>query len=383
MRLAYLSATVICDEPSVPEPKTYTSIGVISGTSMDGIDVALMRTDGHRVLSTGPSSISPYEPALQRRLVDVVADPARAEHNPLTLLETDVTVAHAAAVLRLLTENQINAREIDIVGLHGQTILHKPQQRLTRQLCDGAMAARLIGIDVVNRFRHADVAAGGEGAPLVPIYHQALATKLAHPLMVLNLGGVGNVTYIDGETVIAFDTGPASALIDDFMRQRRGVPFDQDGALAATGQIDHTVLAALMSDSFFDRAPPKSLDRQAFHACTAMIEPLSDADGAATLTAFTIQATAAALRHAPRVPARWLVGGGGRLNGALMRGLSQRLGVPVDPVETVGWNGDTLEAECFGFLAVRSLLGLPFSLPSTTGVPSPMTGGVLWRAQSA
>lgn len=361
-------------------PEIYTTIGVISGTSMDGIDVALLRTDGQRVNSTGPASITPYEPALRQRLIDVLADPDLAERDPLTSLEVDVTQAHAAAVLGFLKEHQIAASDVDVVGLHGQTVLHRPKKGVTRQLCDGATAARIIGIDVVNRFRHADVAAGGEGAPLVPLFHQALAVDLAHPVMILNLGGVGNVTYLDRETVIAFDTGPASAMIDDFLLRRRGLAYDADGALAATGKVDAAVLGHLMSDPFFARSPPKSLDRQAFHLRGAAVGALCDSDGAATLMAFTIEATAAALVHVPHQPARWLVAGGGRLNGALMRGLAARLAVPVEPVEAVGWNGDALEAQCFAFLAVQSLLGLPLSLPSTTGVPYPMTGGELWHA---
>ncbi len=365
---------------AVPNPKISTAIGAISGTSMDGIDVALLRTDGHRVAAFGPASTTPYEPALRQRLVDVIADPQRAEHTPLTALEAEVTEAHAGAVLRFLIEHHIARETIDVVGLHGQTVLHKPQQHFTRQLCDGALAARIIGIDVVNRFRHADVAAGGEGAPLVPLFHHALAAEFAHPVMVLNLGGVGNVTYIDRETVIAFDTGPASALIDDFVLRRRGAAYDMDGALAASGRVDAAILAHLMSDPFFARPLPKSLDRQAFHDRSNTVDRLSDADGAATLTAFTIEATAAALAHLPRQPVRWLVGGGGRLNGTLMRGLASRLQVPVDPVEVFGWNGDALEAQCFAFLAVRSRLGLPVSLPTTTGVPHPMTGGEFWRA---
>jgi anhydro-N-acetylmuramic acid kinase len=368
------------EDNAVADPCIYTGIGVISGTSMDGIDVALVRTDGTRVFATGPSCIVPYEPAVRAALIAVVADPVRAEHDPLVDLEMAVTEAHAAAVLQLLEVHAIPCASVDVVGMHGQTILHKPRQRFTRQLLDGRRAAERLGRDVVNRFRHADVAAGGEGAPLVPLYHRALAHALSQPLMVLNLGGVGNVTYLDGDTVIAFDSGPGSALIDDFLRRRRGLAFDQDGAIAAGGRVDAAILAALMADPYFAREAPKSLDRNAFHAHAAAVDALSDADGAATLTAFTVAATAAALQHCPRAPRRWLVGGGGRLNATLMRGLRDRLGVPVDPVESVGWNGDTLEAECFGFLAVRSLLGLPISLPTTTGVPTPMTGGDLWRA---
>jgi anhydro-N-acetylmuramic acid kinase len=364
----------------VADAKVFSAIGVISGTSMDGIDVALIRTDGERVVATGPAMIVPYETGLRQRLIEVVADAALAEHDPLSALEADVTAAHVAAVERFLGDHDIAASDVDVVGMHGQTILHRPKQRFTRQLCDGGAAARRLGIDVVNRFRHADVAAGGEGAPLVPLYHLALVAGLAQPVMVLNLGGVGNVTYIDGGTVLAFDTGPASALIDDFVRRRRGMAYDANGALARLGTVNTAVLAQLMADPYFDVAPPKSLDRRAFHARGAVVDALSDADGAATLTAFTVEATVAALRHVPRVPMRWLVAGGGRLNAVIMDGLAQRLGVPVEPVERVNWNGDALEAECFGFLAVRSLLGLPISLPTTTGVPAAITGGELWRA---
>jgi anhydro-N-acetylmuramic acid kinase len=198
--------------------------------------------------------------------------------------------------------------------------------------------------------------------------------------MILNLGGVANVTWIDGDAVIAFDCGPASALLDDFVSRRTGRAYDEDGKLSASGRTDGALLAALLSNPFFDRPPPKSLDRQDFHRRASAIDSLSDADGAATLSAFTIEATARALEHVPSLPVRWLVCGGGRLNGHFMARLRARLGVPVEPVETLGWNGDFLEAECFAYLAVRSLRGLPLSLPTTTGAPEPMTGGELARA---
>jgi anhydro-N-acetylmuramic acid kinase len=198
--------------------------------------------------------------------------------------------------------------------------------------------------------------------------------------MVLNLGGVGNVTFIDGDMVIAFDTGPASALLDDFVLRRRGVPFDADGRLAASGTADKALVEAFMANPFFDRPAPKSLDRQDFHARAKGVEALSDADGAATLAAFTIESVVASLRHVPRLPQRWLVTGGGRRNGHFMERLRARLGVQADPVEAVGWDGDFLEAQAFGYLAVRSTRGLPLSLPTTTGVPGPMCGGELHRA---
>ena len=197
-------------------------------------------------------------------------------------------------------------------------------QGLTRQLCDGARAAAALRIDVVSDFRSADVAAGGEGAPLAPIYHAAMAAGLERPLMILNWGGVGNVTYLGPEgEIIAFDTGPANALIDDFLILRRGLAFDENGALGASGRVDPTALAALMSDPYFDRPAPKSLDRNHFNAAAACVKGLSDADGAATLGAFTVESTAAALKHVPQAPARWLVGGGGRRNPNLMRRLGR------------------------------------------------------------
>ena len=212
----------------------------------------------------------------------------------------------------------------------------------------------------------------------MPLYHQALAATLPKPLMILNLGGVGNVTYLgERDEVIAFDTGPASAMLDDFVRRRRGAPFDAGGAIAASGKADPGLIARFMRNPYFARSAPKSLDRNAFHADAAAVDALSDADGAATLAEFTVQATVAALRHVPRPPLRWLVTGGGRHNAFFMRRFAEELRVPVDPVEAVGWDGDFLEAQCFGYLAVRSLLQLPLSLPTTTGVPRPMTGGEL------
>jgi anhydro-N-acetylmuramic acid kinase len=356
------------------------AIGVISGTSMDGIDVAFVRTDGERVARTAHARSYPYAPELRGELLDLLRDPARAEHEPLTDLEARVTLAHADAVARMMAECGLSRDDVSVVGMHGQTVYHRPERRFTRQLADGAAAVRHLGIDVVSRFRNADVEAGGQGAPFAPLYHRALAAALELPLMVLNLGGVANVTYLGRETTIAFDTGPASALLDDFVRRRRGIPYDADGALSASGKVDAGVLAALMDNPFFDRLPPKSLDRNDFHVRAKIVETLGDADGAATIAAFTVEATRAALRHVPEPPKRWLVTGGGRLNAAFMAGFARAFGVPVEPVEAVGWDGDSMEAELFGFLAVRSLRGLPLSLPTTTGVPEPMRGGVLARA---
>lgn len=356
----------------------HTVIGTISGTSMDGIDIALIQTDGLEHVTAGPGRMVPYPAELRAALMALIADPARAESDPLIELETAVTDAFSDAIAQFMHDERIDPRGVALIGLHGQTIFHRPERRLTRQLgLGGRMAARL-SISVVDGFRLADVAAGGHGAPLAPLYHAALAASLPKPLMVLNLGGVGNVTYLDEETILAFDTGPASALIDDLVHRRLGLNFDEGGRLAKAGKVDAEHLEMLMRNPFFAAPPPKSLDRNDFHQRARIVEPLADFDAIATLTAFTIQATIAALQHVPRPPLRWLVTGGGRHNGAFMAGLAEALQVPVDPVEAAGWNGDLIEAQCFGYLGVRSRLGLPISLPSTTGVPEPMPAGNFW-----
>jgi anhydro-N-acetylmuramic acid kinase len=357
-----------------------TAIGVISGTSMDGIDVALVESDGEARLEAGPAATFPYPKPVAQRLRAVVADLSEAQA-PQLELERDVTDAHVAAVEGFLERFSVARESVALVGLHGQTILHRPRFGLTRQLCDGARAAAALGLDVVADFRSADVKAGGEGAPLAPVYHAAMAAGLERPLMILNWGGVGNVTYLgEKDEIIAFDTGPANALIDDFLASRRGLAFDQNGALGRSGRVDSVALAILMGDPYFERRAPKSLDRNHFSALAACVESLSDEDGAATLSAFTVESTAAALKHVPLAPARWLVGGGGRRNPNLMRRLGERLQVRVEPVEAIGFDGDSIEAQCFAYLALRSRRGLPLSFPTTTGVPKAMTGGVLWPA---
>ena len=356
-------------------PDLAAAIGAISGTSMDGVDVALIRSDGETRLEPGPGATYPYPAELAAELRAVVADPERAA-GPLVELEAAVTDAHVAAVERFLAEFAVDRRAVEIVGLHGQTVLHRPRQRFTRQLCDGARAAAALQLDVVSDFRSADVATGGEGAPLAPLYHAAMCAPLDKPTMVLNWGGVGNVTYLGpaGE-IVAFDTGPANALLDDFVARRLGASRDEDGRLSAAGRVDQTIVAALMRDPYFDRAPPKSLDRNHFHDAAQAVERLSDADGAATLAAFTIEATAAAARLFALAPTRWLVCGGGRRNPTLMNGLAARLATRIEPVEAIGFDGDVVEAQCFAYLALRSRAGLPISLPTTTGAPTPLTGG--------
>ncbi|WP_448189628.1 anhydro-N-acetylmuramic acid kinase [Azospirillum sp. sgz301742] len=348
----------------------HTVIGLMSGTSMDGIDAALVRTDGVNRVEPLAFLSTPYDDAFRDRLRACLGgkgDVADVEH--------DLTEAHAAAVLRLLAEAGVPAAAVDLIGFHGHTILHAPEERRTWQIGNGALLAQRTGIAVVDDFRTADVASGGQGAPLAPLYHRALASGLPKPLAVLNLGGVGNVTWIgSGEAdVIACDTGPANALVDDWVLAKTGARYDEGGRLARTGRVHALELTELLDNPYFDRPAPKSLDRDAFNP--APVRDLSPEDGAATLTAFTAFSVERVLPHLPAPPLRWLVTGGGRHNATLMEMLADRLRAPVEPVESVGWDGDALEAQAFAYLAVRSRLGLPLSLPTTTGVPAPVTGG--------
>ena len=365
-------------------PAVLTAIGLMSGTSMDGIDAGLVDSDGIGVTSRGMSLARAYPADLRADLQDVVARMAAAD-DPLALrrdlreFEKRLTSLNAEAVEALLRRAGLERADIDVIGYHGQTVLHRPERAMTIQLGLGQRLAALTGIAVVADFRAADVAAGGEGAPLAPAYHAALAAGLGiAPLAVVNIGGVANVTWLDGgHDPIAFDTGPGNALIDDLVLARTGRAMDEGGRLAAAGRVDEAALARLLDHAYFARPAPKSLDRNAFSS--SPVAKLSLEDAAATLAAFTARTIACAARHFPRPPARWVVCGGGRHNGAIMAALARHIDGPVLTAEQAGWRGDDVEAEAFAYLAVRSLKGLPLSWPSTTGVPEPRTGGVLHR----
>jgi anhydro-N-acetylmuramic acid kinase len=347
------------------------TIGLMSGTSLDGVDAAWLDTDGVTITAFGPTLTVPYDNVLRgdlRTILDLA--PTLATDDP-----------RLASACERLTDYHIRAvealgRSADLIGFHGQTILHQPHRHRTWQIGDAGALARRLGVPVAHDFRSADVAAGGQGAPLAPVYHGALAAALPRPLAVLNIGGVANVTWIGGDgALLAFDTGPGNGPLDDWIFRHTGQAFDRDGTLARSGRVDSNVLTRLVSHPYFGLPAPKSLDRLDFGKVLAEsgLSGLSAADGAATLARFTVASVAAA--KFPEPPGRWLVCGGGRLNPILMDGLRQSLAVPVEPVESVGWNGDALEAQCFGFLAARVMSGLPLSYPSTTGVPMPMRGG--------
>jgi anhydro-N-acetylmuramic acid kinase len=364
------------------EGEVWRALGLMSGTSLDGIDVAVIETDGERVFGRGFAATYPYSEAFRAKLragLDEAASLTTRGERPgsLALLEQYLTELHADAVSNYLTDHDIDPASIDVIGLHGQTVLHRPEVRLTVQLGDGDLLARRAGRPVVFDLRAADVAAGGQGAPLAPAYHRALAAEISErPVVVLNLGGVANVTWIGADgTLIAFDTGPASAMIDDWVKAKLGTPFDEDGQLAARGRVHEDIVAQWLAHPFFSAAPPKSLDRNAFDP--ARVAALSPEDGAATLTAFSAAAIAAACAHFPQAPKLWIASGGGRHNPTLMGMIAARTGAPIQPTEAFEIDGDGVEAEAWAFLAVRSRLGLPITFPGTTGVDRPLTGGVV------
>ncbi len=345
---------------------------------MDGIDAALIRTDGREIAEPFASVSSPYDPVMRDAIRSVLGG-----QGPVAEVEGSLTDLHAHAVGLLLEKAAVGASDIAVIGFHGHTVLHRPELKKTWQIGDSARLAATLGIDVVGDMRVADVEAGGQGAPLVPLYHAALAGALEKPLAVLNIGGVANVTWLgpDSSDILAFDTGPGGALLDEWTMKSIGAPFDEDGRLARAGSVNVDALESLLDDAYYDRAPPKSLDRIDFDC--SPVQSLSHEDGAATLAAFTVRTAAAARRHFPAPARRWIVTGGGRKNPAIMSGLSAEIDAPVDPVEEVGWDGDMLEAQAFAYLAVRSLSGLPLTLPGTTGVSRPLTGGRLYSATSA
>ena len=355
----------------------------MSGTSIDGIDAALIETDGHNDVKVMGFVGRHYEASFREKLRlhlgnrRGVADPAVAA------FEHELTELHAEIALELMQQTGVTP---DFIGFHGQTLFHKPEERLTIQIGDGALLARMTGVPVVNDFRSADVLAGGNGAPLVPLYHRALTASLPKPALILNIGGVSNVTWIgeDGESdgdILAFDVGPGNALIDDWVLRHTGQPYDESGLLAAAGNVDSAAADRALAIEFFRRAPPKSLDRDDFRKYVP--EHLNAADGTATLTMITARAVATALPLLPRIPSAVYVAGGGRHNVTLMRWIGDLTGLQVRSVDELGWSGDGLEAEAFAWLAVRSVLGLPLSLPRTTGVPTPMRGGKLHEVDNA
>ncbi len=357
------------------------ALGTMSGTSLDGVDASMLLTDGMRIFDFGPHAFRPYSAAEQAVLRAALGrwpgEPGVAEAACI------VEEAHAEVMERF--------QGAEIAGFHGQTLAHDPQGHGTHQAGDGGLLAQVLGVPVVWDFRSADVTLGGQGAPLAPFYHFACARRIGAtgPVAFLNMGGVGNLTWIDPAqpgpevpgALLAFDTGPANAPVNDLMQARRGLSHDEGGRLAASGRADEAVVARFLALPYFLKIPPKSLDRNDFHALLDQVADLSDADAAATLTACAAAAVARGAEHFPAPVARVLVTGGGRHNAALMAELGRRLPCPVAPVEAADLDGDMLEAQAFAFLAVRVARGLPTSAPGTTGVAAAVGGGRISRPE--
>jgi len=358
---------------------------------MDGIDVALIRTDGENIVERGPSLEFAYDTVIRREIAQGLSDAREinddrtARPGDLKLLEAKLTDLHGQAVNSFVAQNSLSVSDVDVIGFHGQTVLHRPQMHLTVQIGDGARLAEMTGIDVIYDMRAADMVAGGQGAPLVPVYHRALANALPRdlrarmPVAFVNIGGIANITYVpqDGE-LIAFDTGPGNGLIDQWVQSIAGIPFDQGGKIASEGGVIQSMLDRYMSASYFNNKLPKSLDRNDF------LPPQSHeaefADGARTLVRLSAMAIFAALEHLPAAPKLWIICGGGRKNQTIMqdlRELAKNTNASVISAETAGFDGDAMEAEAFAYLAVRALKSLPLTYPSTTGCTSAQSGGVL------
>ena len=342
-------------------------LGMMSGTSFDAIDVALLHTDGTDILEHGPAQAFPLDPVLRRGLAAVMGHASA----PSDLADA-VTHAHVEAARSVLAANP--RHDVRAIGFHGQTILHRPRAGLSVQLGDGGALARALGLPVVSQFRRRDMAAGGEGAPIAPIYHHAMLRAGPLPAVQVNIGGVSNVTWSDGNGLIAFDCGPGCARIDDWMA-RAGHAMDVGGAHGLSGTVDEGIMARALSHRFFERPPPKSLDRD--ELAFAGIEGLGIADGAATLAAITADAIADTARWFPEPPRRWIIGGGGRRNRAIMNRLQARLGPSVVTAEAAGQDGDAVEAHMIAYLAARYFAGLPITFPTTTGVDRACLGGEL------
>ncbi len=354
------------------------AVGLMSGTSRDGIDAALIESDGEAYIRPVAFFSEAYTDEFRNRLALACHEALQMEtpvqHEAISIAEDTLTHLHINAVKSLLIQANIKPHEIAVIGFHGHTIAHRIDRHWTWQIGNGALMAQELGIAVVDNFRAKDVAAGGQGAPLMPVYHRAMTSDLEKPVAILNLGGVANITAIDRHNdMVAFDCGMASAMIDSWMLSKTGVAMDISGAQAAVGQVNETVLAEMLAHPFFALDPPKSIDRDDFSM--ASIEAMSIADGAATLTAFSAEAVAIGLRFLPHMPKQILVAGGGRKNNTLMRMIRDRTALEVRDIDDLGFDGDAIEAQGFAYMALRRLDNLPISFSGTTGVKAPLCGG--------
>lgn len=354
-------------------------VGMMSGTSLDGIDVAAIETDGKKIFQKKEGATYPYTDAFQNKLKSILGETSPTAE--IEKIERELTELHAKAFEKYIKKIGFNAKEIDLIGFHGHTIMHRPPSRFkdpaTWQIGDGAYLRTLTGIPVIYDMRKNDLMHGGEGAPLVPLYQKSLVEGMDLPLAIINIGGISNVAWIGPQDqILAFDMGPGNALLDQWVNQKLNKRFDEEGHLARQGKVDEKIIRLFQDHPYFKQKPPKSLDRLDFSL--ESVADLSAEDGAATLVEMTARSIEKGVSFFPKKPKQYIITGGGRLNKALMQRISDVLApVPVKTTEALGWDGDFIEAEAFAFLAVRALKKHPLTLPTTTGVKKPVSGGVL------
>lgn len=360
------------------QQKLELCIGLMSGTSMDGVDAALIRTDGKTVKDTGFAVSVPYSAGFQACLLKLAKEQNQTKRDILAI-ERQLTIKHVEAVKKLLKRAKVKAKDVRVIGFHGQTIDHAPHDKLTWQIGDGSLLAEMTCIDVVCDMRRRDVAAGGQGAPLVPMFNLALIKSKAKPVALVNIGGSANVAFhgVKENDIRAFDTGPGNSLSNDWVKKKAGLDFDKDGALASKGKPHEATLKKFLAKPFFGKKPPKSLDRYDFKI--EDFPNLSLEDGAATAAELCARAIAMSAEHYKGKVKKWYITGGGRKNKYVMKRLKALLG-NVEPIEALGANGDMVEAQAFAYLAMRSVKGLPLTMPATTGVKRAVSGGALYKA---
>lgn len=365
--------------------KLYKSIGLMSGTSMDGIDLALIESDGKKIIQRRSSDYLAYSKDFKTRLRALIYN-APTLHEIKTV-ENELTLLHAELVNKFLAKNKIDREEIDLVSFHGHTILHAPQQQITWQIGNPHLLAHQTKIDVVADFRTRDVMLGGQGAPLVPIYHFHLFHEQKKPVAVLNIGGISNITYFnsdDENEIKAFDTCFGNAPLDDLMKKKFGRDFDQNGELAKSGEVDFLLADRILQNEIFHKKPPKSFDRDDFSELLSPINSLKTEDALATFAYMHAKTLLINLEFLSQRPKQIFICGGGRRNFAMMDEMKKWIsGVEIKSAEEIGLNGDTIEAEAFAFLGIRSFLGLPISFPNTTGAILPTCGGVFYPSNAA
>lgn len=350
--------------------KIITALGLMSGTSLDGIDVALIKSDGQKVIHHGATKYYPYSPKIKNLLAKLINNKVTSLLE-IKQIELEITKKHIAAVKDFLSKNKIDKQDIDVIGFHGQTILHHPEQKITWQIGNAQMLASETGIDVVADFRTKDLVFGGQGAPLVPIYHLALFNDYKKPLVVLNIGGVANITYIQNnqaENLIAFDVCFGNAPLNDLIKKKTGKDFDKNGILASKGKVNQDFVKAILALSYFKKQPPKSLDRNQFDLVIKKFSKLEMEDILASLVFVISQSVNNSLKFLPEKPSEIIVCGGGRKNLAIMNSIKNATQIKTTNIDDLKMNGDFIEAEAFGFLAIRNLLNLPISYPKTTGI---------------